>query len=418
MYALVDCNNFFVSCERVFRPDLRDKPVVVLSGNDGCVIARSNEAKAIGIGMGEPLFKARELVERYKVTCFSSNMALYSDFSRRVMSMLRAVAPAMEVYSIDEAFLDFRGVNAEFDIEQYARQIVKIVGRGSSIPISIGIAPTKTLAKLAAVRVKKGIEGGEGVCVLSSKEQIKIALSQTAIGDIWGIGRKSVVELKRNGIETALDFLNTAPSWINYNMSITGSRIRDELDSIPSIEFSLDDAKKSITVSRSFTHEITDFETLSTALASFVSSAIDKLRSQKSATGQVTIYIQTGRFSKGTFYNESRVHKFDVATDAFTEVIAVATNMLKSIWRSGVGYKKVGVLLTDIIPKSSVRGGFFDQTDRFKQSSLMDVVDTINSRYGKNTIISARRGFDLLPVVGKNQSPSYTTLWSDILTVK
>lgn len=418
MFALVDCNNFFVSCERVFRPDLLGKPVVVLSGNDGCVIARSNEAKGLGIGMGEPLFKVRSLIEQHKITVFSSNMVLYGDFSRRVMSMLRGMAPAMEVYSVDEAFLDFRDVADGFDIEEYARQIVKVVGRGCGIPVSIGIAPTKTLAKLAAVRVKKGLEGGEGVCMLSDKDQIRRALSQTAVGDIWGIGRKSVVSLKRNGIETALDFLNTAPSWINYNMSITGSRIRDELDSIPSVEFSMDETKKSITVSRSFTREITDFETLSTALASFVSSSVDKLRSQKSAAGQITIYIQTGRFAKDTFYNESRVHKFEVATDALTEMTSVATQMLKSIWRSGIGYKKVGVLLTDIIPKNSVRSNFFDTTDREKQNNLMDIVDTINSRYGRNTITSARRGFDSLPIIGQNLSPSYTTSWSDILVVK
>ncbi|MEG1649178.1 MAG: SOS mutagenesis and repair protein UmuC, partial [Rikenellaceae bacterium] len=397
MFLLVDCNNFFVSCERVFRPDLRDKPVVVLSSNDGCIIARSNESKALGIAMGEPFFKVRPILQRNNVAVFSSNMALYADFSRRVMSVLRSVAPSIEVYSIDEAFLNFNGVKEGVDLVEYAQKIVDVVGRGCGIPISIGIASTKTLAKLAAVRVKKNIEGSHGVCYLSDNEQIKIALSQTSVGDVWGIGRKSVVDLKRNGIETALDFLNTSPSWINYNMSVTGLRTWNELAGRPSIEFSPNDASKSITVSRSFTREITDFETLSTALAAFVTSATQKLRRQKSVVGQITVYVQSGKFSTDTFFSESRVHKFEVATDALTEIISISIPMLKNMIRVGVGYKKAGVLFSALTPKDNVRNSLFDEIDRTKQNSLMNIVDDINSRSGKDTIASARRGFDKLP---------------------
>ncbi|MFI3321454.1 MAG: Y-family DNA polymerase [Rikenellaceae bacterium] len=420
-YLLIDCNNFFVSCERVFRPDLKGRAVVVLSSNDGCIIARSNEAKALGIAMGEPLFKVRDIIRRNKVEIFSSNHTLYGDFSRRVMSLLRSVAPAIEVYSIDEAFADMRGVKDDFDIVEYAKNVIKLIDKGCGIPVSIGIAPTKTLAKLASRMVKKGIMGGDGVCLLKEQNDIEFALRSSEIGDIWGIGRKSVVHLRRNGIETALDFARTSSSWIHKTMTIRALRTWRELNSIESIEFLYDaeNEQQSIMVSRSFTREIADFESLSAALANFITSATDKLRKQHSATKQISVIAQTNRFSKSqTNYSESRIYVFDTPTDSVTELIEVGVKILKSIYREGVGYKKTGVIFSSLVDKSKVLPSLFDNIDRSRQTQIMNVLDTINSRHGKGTLVSARRSFEKLPVSGDKVSPCYTTVWSDILVVK
>ncbi len=419
-YLLIDCNNFFVSCERVFRPDLIGRPVVVLSSNDGCVIARSNEAKVLGIAMGVPLFKVRDIIRSNRVEVFSSNHTLYTDLSHRVFSLLRQVAPAIEVYSIDEAFVDMRGIKADFDIENFAQKIIKLIKKGCGIPVSIGVAPTKTLAKLASHVVKKGIMGSNGVCMLSEPNDIEYILSQTQIGDIWGIGRKSVVSLRRNEIETALDYVNTSPSWIKKSMTIRGYRTWQELNSIQAIEFGeREESQQSIMVSRSFVREISDFEELSASLANFITSAVDKLRRQGSAAKQITVIVQTNRFAKNTEdYSQNRVHHFDVASNTLLEMVEIGVKLLKGMYIEGVGYKKTGVILSGLIAQKEITTNLFDNVDRSRQKQLMETIDQINSRHGRATIISARKGFDSLPVLGQNISPNYTTSWSDILVVK
>ncbi len=420
MFALVDCDNFFVSCERIFRPDLQNKPVVVLSGNDGCIIARSNEAKALGIAMAVPYFKVKSMSERGKVTLFSSNIMLYGDISRRVMSILQDAAPAMEVYSIDEAFLDFRGMPADFDLEAHLKSLVETVQRGIGIPISIGVAPTKTLAKLAANRAKKSTFSSSKVYIINSnRDSIREILKPTPIADVWGIGRKSQVLLRKNNIETCYDFVNRSAGWVKQAMGITGERTWRELRGEKAIDFvGESDGRQQISNSRTFSSEIYDFDILASSIANFITSCVTKLRAQNSTVGLLTVFIQTNRFKSNVEYNESRVHRFNVESDAITEIIPIATKLLKSMYRVGIGYKKGGVVFSSLADKSARQAVLFDTIDRDKQDTLMNVLDNLNSKFGNHTIISARKGFDALPIKRENLSRCYTTSWSDIIEVK
>ena len=420
MFALVDCDNFFVSCERIFRPDLQNKPVVVLSGNDGCVIARSNEAKALGIAMAVPYFKVKGLAERNYITLFSSNLTLYGDISKRVMSFLGDAAPAMEVYSIDEAFLDFRGMPDGFDLENHLKELVKRVGRGVGVPISIGVAPTKTLAKLAANRVKKRLDGSGKVYILDNdRDAIRRVLKQTSITDAWGIGHKSQVLLRKNNIESCYDFVNCASGWVKQAMSATGLRVWSELRGEVALEFDdVSDGQQRISNSRTFSSELYDFDVLSSSIANFISNCTTKLRAQNSAVGLLTVYIQTNRFRTSIEHNVSRIHRFDVETDAVTELVTVATHLLQSMYKEGIGYKRGGVIFSSLVDKSARQTIMFDTVDRDKQDSLMNVMDDLNSKFGSQTIISARKGFKEPPVKRKNLSPCYTTSWGEIIEVK
>ena len=311
MFALADCNNFFASCERVFRPDLQGKPVIVLSNNDGCAVARSNEAKALGIKMGDPYFKIKHIVEKHGVAVFSGNMDLYGDMSQRVRWVLEEFAPAVEVYSIDEAFLDLRGIN-NIDFDAYAKTISARCWKMTSIPVSVGISPTKTLAKIASKLCKQypKLRGG---CYMHRAQDIEKVLRKFPIEDVWGIGRRSAAKLHERHIKTAFDFTLLPESAVQGIMGITGVRTWKELQGIPCIEFEDGfEAKQSICVSRSFSSEIYDLKELQEQIANFASSMAEKLRKQHSVTSEMAVFAYTNRFKE----NQPQTHSSSLVSFA------------------------------------------------------------------------------------------------------
>jgi DNA polymerase V len=418
MFALADCNNFFVSCERVFRPELNGRPVIVLSSNDGCAIARSNEAKAIGIKMGDPLFKIRDIIKHHNVTLFSSNMSLYADFSRRVRMILREAAPHIETYSIDEAFLDLRGIdNTDFDI--FAKQLSARCKRLTGIPISVGVAPTKTLAKIAA-ELCKSYPKLRGGCFMHREEDIVKVLKKTRIEDVWGIGRRSTPRLKERGINTAYDFRRLTRDWVQRNMGITGVRTWQELNGIPAIGFeSMPDAKQSICNSRSFTTEIYSMDELSEQVAKFASLTAEKLRQQKSVCGRIAVFATTNRFHS----DEQQQYGYICIpmvepTDSTLEIVRAAREALAEIYVRGLGYKKAGVIALDITPRSGLHVSMFSQEHNDRHHRLMQAIDNINSSVGNGAITLASAGSGEIKNRSDHRSPRYTTSWNEIPVIK
>ena len=418
MLALCDCNNFFASCERVFNPSLNGKPVVVLSNNDGCIIARSEEAKAVGIKMGQPLYQAQELIKAHGVAVFSSNYNLYGDMSHRVMQTLKQHAPSIEIYSIDEAFLDFDGLPVE-TLQERGQEIARIVRRNTGIPVSIGIAPTKTLAKVTSKLCKK-YPKLKGACLMHRPEDITKVLSKFPIGDVWGIGRRYSKMLKGYGIETAEQFRQMQPEWVRAKMSIVGLRTWKELHGEPCIEFehAVPD-KQSITVSRSFAKPITEIEPLQEVLSTFVAMAAEKLRKQNSVTRQMQIFILTNYHREDQpQHREGRLVQFPMPTDSTLEMVKAANKALKELYRKGYGYKKAGVILYDIAPNTGIQSMMFDEIDRPKHKALMQTIDSLNAHHGRSTVALASQGTHGIPSNRDHLSPQYTTEWRDILVIK
>ena len=418
MYGLCDCNNFFASCERVFRPELEGLPVVVLSNNDGCVIARSNEAKALGIRMGHPYFQIRDLEKRHNVAVFSSNFNLYGDMSRRVIWTLRRMVPAAEVYSIDEAFLDLRGIETG-RLEELGRHISRTVRRNTGIPVSIGIAPTKTLAKIAS-KLCKEYPKLQGACLMYRPQDIEKVLRKFPIEDVWGIGRKHRRMLQAANVRTAWDFVQRPEAWIRGRMGVTGLRTWKELQGEACIDFeSAPPAKQQITVSRSFAHELTQYEEIHTSVAAFVSMAAEKLRRQQSLCGEVTVYILTNRHREELpQYFESQTVRPVVPTDDTLELVPLAAKALQRIFRKGYGYKKAGITLSDISSRTGLQTDLFDPVDRARHARLMDAMDATNRTYGRNSVVVAAQGFAPLKMNRQHLSQEYTTDWKQIITVK
>ncbi|MFI3264597.1 MAG: Y-family DNA polymerase [Rikenellaceae bacterium] len=418
MIGLCDCNNFFVSCERVFNPSLNGRPVVVLSSNDGCVIARSNESKALGIKMGQPLYQVRSIIEQHNVAIHSTNFPLYGDMSHRVMETLRDELPSIEIYSIDEAFLDMSGIAIE-SLKEYGERVSKKVRRNTGIPVSIGIAPTKTLAKIAS-KLCKSYPKLNGACLLYRPEDVEKVLSTLSIDEVWGIGRRSSKMLREYNITTAQRFREAPREWVQRKMGLTGLRTWLELNLESSILF--DDRhsdKKSIMVSRSFSGELYTFEELREALSGFVSSAAEKLRQQSSVTGAVQVFILTNRHRADQVqYNGSEMIIFDTPTQSTIELATSATNALRKIFKQGYGYKKAGVILYDIRSEKGVQSSLFDSTDHSKHRNLMKQLDSINSHYGKNSVRLGAQNNTVNKVRSEHLSPRYTTEWDDILKIK
>ena len=421
MFALADCNNFFASCERVFRPDLQGKPVIVLSSNDGCAIARSNEAKALGIKMGDPLFKIRPIIEKYGVAVFSGNMALYGDMSQRVQWVLQEFAPSVEVYSIDECFLDLRGLT-DIDFDAYAKQISAQCWRQTSIPVSVGIAPTKTLAKIASKLCKQypKLCGG---CFMHRPQDIEKVLRKFPIEDVWGIGRRSVTKLRERGVTTAYAYTQLSEQTIRALFGVTGLRTWQELRGIPCIEF--EDgfrAKQSICVSRSFATEIYDCAQLQEQVANFASTMAEKLRTQHCVAQEMVVFAYTNRFKESTpqTYANALV-SFTTPTADQRTIVGRAVETLKRIFGEGYGYKKAGVIATKVLPESEVMHSLFeDQALSERERRITSALDAINSAFGKGTIKLAVQGSGQIKTASESQSPHYTTRWSDIpkVTVK
>ncbi|MEG2061048.1 MAG: Y-family DNA polymerase [Alistipes sp.] len=418
MFALADCNNFFVSCERVFRPDLEGRAVVVLSNNDGCAISRSNEAKALGVKMGQPFFEFEPLVRSGRVTVFSCNFPLYGDFSHRVHQTLRTFVPAIEIYSIDEAFLDLSGMEGE-ELDALAKRISRTCHRNTGIPVSVGIAPTKTLAKIAShlCKTHPKLLGG---CYMHRPCDIEKVLRKTEIGEVWGIGRKFTAKLALYGIHTAYDFTQCEATWVRALMGIGGLRTWQELRGTPSIDFlSGTPAKQQICVSRSFAKEITAVDDLVRQVSLFATMATEKLRKQHSVCQQAQVFIYTNRHRESAPQAyESQLVTFAVATDSTLEINKAVLLALRQMYRGGFGYKKAGVILSSISSKSTMQSVLFDAVDHPKHTKLMEIVDAINAKAGHSTIALASQSTEGVRMNRDHLSPQYTTLWSDIITVK
>ncbi|MBO4371086.1 MAG: Y-family DNA polymerase [Paludibacteraceae bacterium] len=421
MYGLADCNNFFVSCERVFRPDLNGKPVVVLSNNDGCVIARSNESKALGVKMGDPFFKLERFFDENGVTVFSGNYVLYGDISRRVMGLLSKYTPQLDIYSIDEAFLDFSGMGSSDKVVAHARAMVREVRQSVGIPISVGIAPTRTLAKVAS-RFAKKYEGYHGVCIIDTDEKRKKALQLLPVGDVFGIGRRFQKTLELYNVKTAYDFVSLSEDWVKGTFKVPGWRTYRELKGDDCIELGDLPAKQSICNSRSFAGSgETDRTKLEEAIADFTAQAVRKLRQQHSACGQLTVFAYTSRFRPDL--PSDMIHcnvAFANPTADLAELTAAALRGLRSCYRDGLfAYKKAGVLLWNIVPESHVVADVFSTEGSEKRKSLMQAIDNINRKNGRNTVHMAvapqQKGY---VIKSEHRSPQYTTDIRQIIRLK
>jgi DNA polymerase V len=418
MIALADCNNFYASCERVFNPSIREKPVVVLSNNDGCVIARSNEAKALGIEMGAPAFKNKHIFDKNGVFVFSTNFALYGDLSQRVMSILSKEVPQIEIYSIDEAFLDCNGID---NIHLFGMNLRKKVTQYTGIPISIGIAPTKTLSKVANHLAKHTTKSG--VFILDDMNQISDSLKEFPLAKLWGVGRQYAKKLSFYGIRTAYDLTIRSDKWIQHHMSIVGLKMVKELRAIPCFNLEINSqSKKSICTSRTFGQEVDNIRQLAQALSTYASMCASKLRKQKSCAKTMTVFILTNPFKQEYRVNYSGVRKihFSTPTNDSLEIVTKAIEGLRGIYRNDCIYKRAGVIMSDIIPQSTVQLTFFDNIeDVEKRHHLMKAIDNINEEYGRMKIRLCVNGFARKWKLRQERlSPCYTTRMTDLLRVK
>ena len=422
MFGLVDCNNFYCSCERVFNPVLRSSPVVVLSNNDGCIIARSNEAKALGIGMGEPFYKLRNFLERNNVAVFSSNYTLYGDMSRRVMMLLGGFVPSVTQYSIDEAFVDLSGFGEGEALRRYGRRMVEAVGRGTGIPVTLGIAPTKTLAKVAA-KYGKRFNGYRGVCLIDTEDKRLKALKGLPVADVWGVGRHMAQKLEYYGVRSAWDFTQRSESWVRRMMTVTGVRTWRELKGESCIDINELPQKKSICTSRSFPDNgISELGLLEEAVANFAASCSQKLRRQSSCCRAVTVFAYTSRFRTDTprmFIN--RTVSLAVPTNDMRELVSTAVGILRSQWNGDAAffYKKAGVIVWDICRDNAVQADLFDPVDRERQARLAAAIDAVNRKNGYNMVKVAVQGTDKRwRMKHEHESKRYTTNLDDIIKVK
>lgn len=417
MFALVDCNNFYVSCERIFNPKLEGRPVVVLSNNDGCIVARSEEAKAIGIGMGNPAFQVKDLIQKFNVHVFSSNYTLYGDISSRVMSILAEFTPNIEIYSIDEAFLDFSHLKVT-EMEPLSGRIRKTVRQWTGIPVSVGIAGTKTLAKLAN-RMAKKTPAANGVSSLLEDEKIELALRNAKVADLWGIGSGFEERLSRYGIGSALDLRNADDNIIRKSIGITGLRTAVELRGNSCIKLEDSPAiRKSVCCSRSFGRAVESIGDLSEAVALYTSDAAQRLRNEGLAAGTVAVFVDTGRFRKQCeYYFNSVSETLPVPTNCTGELTVHTVRLLKRIYRGNLIYKKAGVLFGGLVSSSSVQPDLFENNSG-KSALLSETVDSINGRLGDGSIFYAAEGVGKSWAMAREKcSPHYTTKWNDLLKV-
>ena len=415
-FALVDCNNFYASCERLFQPELLGKPVVVLSNNDGCVIARSNEAKALGIEMGVPWHLARESFKRLGVIVRSSNYTLYGDLSARVMQVLARFTPELEIYSIDEAFLGLRGFP---DLDGHARAVRAAVIQLTGIPVSVGVAPTKTLAKLANKAAKKDPASG-GVRLLMTMPEQEAALGRVQLGDLWGIAGRLTQRLQALGIRTPLDLRNADPSFIRERFGVVTERMVHELRGVSCLRLEeVTPDRKSIIASRSFGQAVTDLGQMREAVVAYVARAAEKLRRQHLATAHLVVFLETNPFrSQDPQRNASRAVQLPVATSDTGRLAGAAVRGLETIWRDGYRYKKAGVMLLDLGPAVDVAGGLFDRPDSAASVARMRAMDALNQRFGRGTVAMVGAGIRRPWTLRRERlSKRYTTCWDELLEV-
>ncbi|ESU21803.1 hypothetical protein FCR2A7T_02610 [Flavobacterium cauense R2A-7] len=419
MYALVDCNNFYASCERVFQPQFAGKPIVILSNNDGCIISRSEEAKALGIPMGAPEFQVREQLQKNNINVFSSNYTLYGDLSGRVMNILRQFTPNVEDYSIDEAFLNFEGVSIE-DYHDYGLQIRKRILKWLGLPVCVGIAPTKALSKVANRIAKKFPEKTGGVHVIDTDEKRIKALKWTKIGDVWGIGYRLTKKMKAMNINTAYDFIQPQyENFIKREMGVIGLRLRSELEGKPVLE--LEEAletKKSIAITRSFKTKLSHLDDLKERVSTFATVCAEKLRKQNSCCYSVNVFLAkdphktTGR----TYF--SRTETLPFATNSNLTISTLAIEMLGKIYEPNQVYMKAGVIVTQLIPQDQKQLHLFEEENP-KHQKLMEVIDQFHKKTGERKIRLGNQDLQHTWIMKQNHlSPNFTTNLNDIITVK
>jgi DNA polymerase V len=417
MFALVDCNNFYASCQRVFEPHLIGKPIVVLSNNDGCIIARSNEAKALGIPMGAPAFELKKLFEEHKIYVYSSNYALYGDMSSRVMNILSRFSPEIEVYSIDEAFLKFTGFNL-FDLDEYGLQIQRTVTKGTGIPISVGFAPTKALAKVANKIAKKFPERTKSVYSIDSDEKRIKALKWTKIEDVWGIGRKHAKRLHAKNVFTAYQFTQLSDEWVRKEMAVVGVRLKKELEGQPTLDIEKTQNKKTIATTRSFEKPFTKLEDISERVSTFTASCSEKLRKQNSHCNMIMVFLQTNYFRKDQpQYSRNCIITTDFPTNSTIELNHYAQIGLKAIFKEGYHYKKAGVVVMGLTPNSETQLSLFNSSNP-KHQPLMSVIDKMNTNFGTNKVRFATQSLGRQWKMKQEKlSKCYTTKVDEIISI-
>ena len=419
MFALIDCNNFYASCERVFQPHLNGKPVVILSNNDGCVIARSNEAKSLGIPMGAPAFKYKEVFQKNKVQVFSSNFTLYGDISNRVMSIISRYVPDVEIYSIDEAFIKFDGFS-EDEANKKCSDIIKTIFKWTGIPVSIGLAPTKSLAKVANRIAKKYSTRTNGFYSIKNNEKRIKALKNISAGDIWGIGFQNEKKLLKVNVKSGMDFVNLPDQWVKKNMSIIGLKLKKELEGIPTLnieEGKID--KKSIATTRSFESEISSLNDLIERITTFSVVAAKKLRRQNSECNMISIFIRSNPFKQNDDkYHFSLTGSLPFSTNSSIEISKFAVKLLTKIYSKNKSYKKAGIILMGLSPQSSHQFSLFDQNID-KQKKLMRSIDNIDNKYGLYKVrLASQDQKRIWKMKRQKLSRNYTTEIDEVLIVK
>ena len=415
VFALIDCNAFYVSCERVFNPKLNNKPVVALSNNDGCIIARSKEAKALGIKMGVPLFKVKDIVERENVIVFSSNYTLYADMSRRVMNIISEFAPSIEVYSIDEAFIELTNMNVDY--ESYVRQMRKVILQYTGIPVSIGIASTKTLTKVAN-HIAKDDESLEGVCSLVKHENLDQVLEDTNVADVWGVGRQLSKKLIANGIFNAKLLKNCEDAWVRKMMSVNGLKTVSELREISCLDLEETSAtRKSCCTTRSFGKPLENLDDIEQAVTTFARRATERIRGENLTASTVSVFLRTNPFDRNRYYSNSSTTTLSYPTYDTMQIVKTALQLTKIIFRENYKYKKAGVLLSGFYEKGTETKDLFSET-RYRSPKLMSAVDQINERYGSDTIqIATECQMGKWKQKRKNCTQSYTTQLDNVLLI-
>lgn len=422
MFALVDVNSFYASCETAFRPDLKGRPVVVLSNNDGCVIARNAEAKRAGVKMGDPYFKQRDLFRRYGVVCFSSNYELYADMSSRVMSTLEAMSPRCEIYSIDEAFCDLTGVRNCRVLQEFGQELKDAVYQNTGLAVGVGIAQTKTLAKLANHAAKKWQRQTGGVVDLSNLDRQRKLMAALPVDEVWGVGRRISKKLEAMGIKTVLDLADTDMHFIRKHFNVVLERTVRELRGEPCLELEeFAPVKQEIVCSRSFGERITDYDVMRQAICSYASRATEKLRGEHQYCRFISTFVKTSPFALNEpYYGNSASVKLLTPTQDSRDIIAAATRSLDAIWKDGHRYQKGGVMLGDFFSQGIAQLNLFDDNaPRAGSEKLMEVLDHLNAKGGRGTLYFAGQGIQQQWAMKREMlSPRYTTRYEDLIQVK
>ena len=417
MIVLVDCNSFFCSVEKVFHPGLNGKPVCVLSCNDGCIVALTPEAKAIGLHRGDPIFKIRDIVEHNNAKLFSTNMYLYAAMSKRVNNILRSAVPHTECYSIDESFLYLDGI---YNLEEYMRGVVEKVKLYTDIPVSVGIALSKTLAKMGS-KFAKQYKGYRSVCMIDNDEKRRKALELFDLSDVWGIGRQTLAKLNYYGIHTPLEFANKTESWVRSHFTLPGVQTWKELNGIPYVDTAEIAQKQSISTSRSFGEMVTDLDSLHASVAEFAASCANKLRGQHSVAGTVTVYVMSNRFREDLpQYGNGQTAILPISTSDTIEITKAALSVLESIYHEGISYKKSGVILGNITDASAIQQNLFDEVkNRPQRFQLMKSIDEINHKFGLKKIKLAVEGevHQSWHSKSEHRSGNYLSNINEILTI-